>query len=87
MQLNLALDVPRSRVQSGEQAYNLGGYSIPLRCNGDFQNPGCKPNLQPILKDIVKNKAKKKIEKVLSEKLKDTIGSDAEKALKKLFNF
>ena len=32
----------------------------------------------------MKNKAKKKIEKVLSEKLKDTIGSDAEKALKKL---
>ena len=87
LQLNLALDVPRSRVQSGEQTYNLGGYSIPLRCNGDFQNPGCKPNLQPILKDIVKKKAKKKIEKVLSEKLKDTIGSDAEKALKKLFNF
>jgi len=87
LQLDLALAVPRSRAQSGEQAYNLGGYSIPVRCKGDFQNPGCKPNLQPILKDIVKNKAKKKIEKVISEKLKDTIGSDAEKALKKLFNF
>lgn len=87
LRLDLALAVPRSKVQTGERAYNLGGYSIPVRCIGDFQNPGCKPNLQPMLKEIVKNKAKKKIEKVISEKLRGTIGSDAEKALKKLFNF
>ena len=87
LQLDLALAVPQSRVQGEGRSYNLGGYSIPLRCNGDFQNPGCKPNLQPLVKDIVKIKAKKEIEKVISKKIKGAIGSDAEKALKKLFNF
>ena len=46
-----------------------------------------EPNLQPLVKDIVKIKAKKEIEKVISKKIKGAIGSDAEKALKKLFNF
>jgi len=85
--LNLSLEVPPSRENTRKEAYNLGGYVVPVTCKGNLQNPGCKPDLEPLLKTIVKNKAQKQIEKIIGNKIRDAIGSDAEKALKKLFKF
>ena len=85
--LNLSLEVPSSRDNTGEEVYNLGGYVVPVTCSGKFDSLGCKPDLEPLLKTIVKNKAKKQIEKAIGNKIRDAIGSDAEKALKKLFKF
>lgn len=80
---NLELGVPESRAQAGVSQYNLGGYSVPIKCRGSLESPSCVPDAGGILKQVVKSQVKDKI----GDKIKDAVGGDAGDALKKLFKF
>ena len=79
--LELAVSEARKGVDGGN--YNLGGYSVPIKCRGAIENPSCLPDFGSIIKQV----AKSAITKEIGKKLQDAIGGDAGEALKKIFKF
>ena len=76
--------------QGGEELDSVGGYTIPVRCQGTFAEPGCKPNFEGLVKakvdkavDEQTDKAKDKVKK----KLKEQLGDEAGKKLKDALGF
>ncbi|MGE0387622.1 MAG: AsmA family protein [Gammaproteobacteria bacterium] len=49
---DLAVGVDKSRQTYAQQSYNLGGYTIPVRCRGTLSDPGCGPDYTEISKDL-----------------------------------
>jgi AsmA protein len=84
---NLVLSVPETRAAAGTATYNLGGYAVPIRCQGSIEDPTCLPDFGGIVAEVAKAAAKKKIEKAVGDKLKDAIGGEAGETLQKLFKF
>ena len=84
---NLTLSVPEQLKQAGVTDYNLGGYSVPIKCRGSLENPSCLPDFGDILKQIVGDAAKKKIQDAVGDKLKNVIPGDAGEAIKNIFKF
>ncbi len=77
---DLLASATASRESIGEANYNLGGYDLPIRCNGTFGDPGCAPDVSQILKAAIGN--------VVQDALRDAIqGGDPGESLKKLFKF
>ena len=76
---DLKVAVDETSATRGEQRYNIGGYKIPIRCNGklDHLESACQPDLAGIAKVAVekgvKDKIKESIDENLGEKLKDLI--------------
>ena len=69
-----------SRETINQNTYNLGGYDLPIRCNGTFADPGCVPDVNQIIKAAIGN--------VVQDALRDAIqGGDPGESLKKLFKF
>ncbi len=83
----LVLAVSQLASKGADSQYNLGGYSVPIRCSGKIENPSCLPDVGGILQQVVSNAAKEKINEKLNEKLKDAVGGEAGEVLKKLFKF
>ena len=69
--------------QRGESSYNLGGYTIPIRCRGKLGADACKPDIGDVVAEI----AKSAVTKEIGKQLEGVLGGDAGKALEKLFKF
>lgn len=83
MKYDAEVSVDKGAAQRGESNYNLGGYSVPIRCRGKLGADACKPDAGNILAEIGKNAVQKEVGKQLEK----AIGGDAGKALKNLLNF
>lgn len=83
MKYDALVSVESARSQQGESTYNLGGYSVPIKCRGKFGADTCKPDIGDIVAEI----AKSAVTKEIGRKLEDVLGGGAGKALKKLFRF
>ncbi len=83
MKYDALVSVDSGTSQRGESNYNLGGYSVPIKCRGKLGADACKPDIGDIVAEI----AKSAVTKEIGKKLEDAIGGDAGKALKNLLNF
>jgi len=77
------VSVDKGAAQRGESNYNLGGYSVPIRCRGKLGADACKPDVGDIVAEI----GKKAVTKEVGKQIEKAIGGDAGKALKKLLDF
>jgi uncharacterized protein involved in outer membrane biogenesis len=83
MKYDAKVSVDSGTAQRGERNYNLGGYTVPIKCRGKLGANACKPDIGNIVAKIGKNAVKKEI----SKQLEKAIGGDAGKALKDIFKF
>ncbi|MGE4615803.1 MAG: AsmA-like C-terminal region-containing protein, partial [Gammaproteobacteria bacterium] len=83
LKYNLKLGVSEARKGADGGDYNLGGYSVPIKCRGAIESPTCLPDFG----DIIKQVAKSAITKEIGKKLQDAIGGDAGEVLKRIFKF
>ncbi len=83
MKYDAEVAVDKGAAQRGESNYNLGGYTVPIRCRGKLGADACKPDAGNILAEIGKNAVQKEVGKQIEK----AIGGDAGKALKNLLNF
>ncbi|MFT4561707.1 MAG: hypothetical protein ACI9BW_001449 [Gammaproteobacteria bacterium] len=83
MKYDAKVSVDSGSAQRGESSYNLGGYTVPIRCRGALGANACKPDVGDIVAEI----GKKAVKKEIGKQLEKAIGGDAGKALKKLFKF
>lgn len=65
---DMQISVDRSRVTRGQEAYNLGGYSIPVACRGSLQSPSCQPDYDVLLKQAGKQKLQEILNRALGGK-------------------
>lgn len=75
--------VDAASTEKDTQRYNLGGYTVPIRCRGEISGTSCLPDLGELAKVAATAAVKKKVE----EKLEDAVGGKAGDALKKLLKF
>ena len=86
IQYDLSVSVDESHAVREEDDFNLGGYSIPVRCRGQLNAPDCKPEYASIIKTIIQ---KAVIEKLFNNTLgrvprpgesssEDQVGADTE---------
>ncbi|MFT4583062.1 MAG: hypothetical protein ACI915_001178 [Gammaproteobacteria bacterium] len=83
MKYDAKVSVDSGSAERGESSYNLGGYTVPIRCRGELGANACKPDIGDIVGEI----GKKAVKKEIGKQLEKAIGDDAGKALKKLFKF
>ncbi len=74
--------------QGGKNLDAVGGYTVPVRCQGSFAEPGCKPDFKGLVKakvdkeiDKQTEKAEEKVREKLEEKLGDDMGDKLKDAL------
>jgi AsmA protein len=94
-QLNYLLTatvVATTKGQGGKDLQDLEGVSIPIRIEGNFDQPQVALDLEALLKSqaeaLVQKKKKdllKKVEEGLDEKLKKQLGDQPQELLRKLF--
>lgn len=77
------ISVDAASAEQDTHRYNLGGYSVPIRCRGEISGKSCLPDLGELAKAAATAAVKKKVE----EKLQDAVGGKAGDALKKLLKF
>lgn len=53
----------------GEEQYDIGGYSIPIKCSGNASDPSCLPNVEKIIAEVVQREVQKQIGNVLQRAL------------------
>jgi len=87
LKYDLKLGVTESRAQRGTANYNLGGYSVPIQCRGQIDDPSCLPDFGDILAQVAKSAVKKKVKDAVGKKLRDAVGGEAGDALKNLLKF
>jgi AsmA protein len=75
--------VDAASTEQGARRYNLGNYTVPVRCRGEISGKSCLPDVGDIAKTAAKDAVKKEIEK----KVQDAVGDKAGEALKKLLKF
>lgn len=51
----------------GEERYNIGGYSVPIRCQGQVNSPSCLPDVGEIIKAVAQRAVQQKIGNVLQK--------------------
>lgn len=66
---DMQVSVERARTTRGEEAYNLGGYSIPIACRGRIQSPSCQPDYNGLLKAALKKAGEEKLKDILNKAL------------------
>ncbi|MCP5143534.1 MAG: AsmA family protein [Gammaproteobacteria bacterium] len=74
----MVVSVDKRRITQDAEDYNLGGYSLPIRCKGLAQDASCLPDTTEIAKNLVQNTVKDVVQDVIK-------GEDVGKALKGLF--
>ena len=77
------VSVDSGKAQRGESNYNVGGYTVPIRCRGEIGANACKPDVGDIIAEISKSAVKNEVGKQLEK----VIGGDVVETLKKLFKF
>ncbi len=83
MKYDAKVSVDASSTQRGESNFNLGGYTVPIRCRGKIGADACKPDVGDIVGEI----AKSAVQKEVGKQLEKAIGGDAGKALQKILKF
>ena len=83
MKYDAKVSVDSGTSQRGESSYNLGGYTIPIRCRGKLGADACKPDIGDVVAEI----AKSAVTKEIGKQLEGVLGSDVGKTLEKLFKF
>lgn len=75
--------VDAASAEQDTHRYNLGGYTVPIRCRGEISGTSCLPDFGELAKAAATAAVKKEVEK----KLEDAVGGKAGDALKKLLKF
>ena len=75
--------VDAASTEQGAHRYNLGDYTVPVRCRGEISGKSCLPDVG----DIAKTAAKAAVRKEVEKKVQDAVGDKAGEALKKLLKF
>ncbi len=70
---NLVASADANSVTRGEERYNIGGYNVPIQCQGSVSAPKCVPNVEEIIKFAVQ----KAVENKLGDVLQRAIGIPA----------
>jgi len=70
---SLIASADSSRVARGEENYNIGGYTVPIQCQGQISAPRCVPDVGEIIKFAVQ----KAVEQKLGDVLQRAIGRPA----------
>ena len=83
MKYDAKVAVDEGRGQRGEENYNLGGYTVPIRCRGPLGADACKPDIGDIVAEVGKSAIKKEVGK----RIEKAIGGEAGEVLKKIFDF
>lgn len=83
MKYDAEVAVDKGAAKRGESDYNLGGYTVPIRCRGKLGADACKPDAGNIIAEI----GKKAVQKEVGKQIEKAIGGDAGKALKNLLKF
>lgn len=66
---NLVATADQSSATRGEERYNIGGYSIPIQCQGQVEAPRCVPDLNEVIKVAVQREVQQKLGEVLQRAL------------------
>jgi uncharacterized protein involved in outer membrane biogenesis len=66
---SLAATADPASATVAEERYNIGGYTIPIRCSGNTANPSCVPDLEEIIKIALQREVQRKIGNVLQKAL------------------
>lgn len=77
------ISVDAASAEADSNRYNLGGYTVPIRCRGEISGTSCLPDLGELAKAAATAAVKKEVEK----KLEEAVGGKAGDALKKLLKF
>jgi len=70
---NLVASADPGSATRGEERYNIGGYSIPIACQGSVNTPRCVPDVGEIIKVAVS----REVERRLGDVLQRALGGDA----------
>ncbi|MGY8813638.1 MAG: AsmA family protein [Gammaproteobacteria bacterium] len=66
---NLVASADQSTATRGEEQYNIGGYSIPIKCSGNANDPSCVPDVGEIIRVAVQQEVQRQIGNVLQRAL------------------
>ncbi len=66
---DLVASADQGTATRGEEQYDIGGYSIPIKCSGNASDPSCLPNVEKIISEVVQRKVQKQIGNVLQRAL------------------
>jgi len=69
IEYDMKVNVIEETAERGEQRYNIGGYSIPIRCRGNINTPDCQPDYAGLLKEALRKAGTEKIKNVLERAL------------------
>lgn len=69
MDFNLLVSVDESTVTSADTEYDLGGYTLPIACNGALDSPRCLPDARQILASAVGSVLQERLGNFLQERL------------------
>jgi AsmA protein len=69
MDFNLLVSVDESTVTSADTEYDLGGYALPIACNGALDSPRCLPDAAQILAAAVGSVLQERLGNFLQERL------------------
>jgi len=70
---NLVASADPGSATRGEERYNIGGYTIPIACQGPVSTPRCVPDVG----EIVKVAVSREVERRLGDVLQRALGGDA----------
>jgi len=59
---------------SDEQAYDIGGYSLPIACSGSIESPSCLPDIQAILAGAIRSA----VQRGLTDLIQRAIGDEGQ---------
>lgn len=70
---DLKAAVDAASATSGDQRYNIGGYSLPIKCRGKIADMKCLPDEGEIAREVLKGVAQEKVQEAIGDKL-DKLG-------------
>lgn len=70
---DLKAEADSSSVTSGDERYNIGGYSLPIKCRGKIADKKCVPDAGKIAKELLKGVVQDKVQDAIGDKL-DKLG-------------
>ena len=62
---NLVASADQSSATRGDERYNIGGYSVPIQCQGPVNSPRCVPDVGEIIKLAVQKGVEQKLGDIL----------------------
>jgi AsmA protein len=71
---NLVATVEPATATSNDEEFDIGGYSLPIACKGNINDPSCLPDAQQIITAAVTNEVQER----LGDFLRDRLGGPAQ---------